>query len=102
MGGSFLKFSNCRVYDLKVPASTGTTTRLIDRRKTDELQDGVARQVRHLWLRLSLGRLMPYNIVKDGDKWAVRSESGKTLGRHLNKRDAIQQKIAVEINEGIK
>jgi len=45
---------------------------------------------------------MPYNIVKDGDKWAVRSGSGKTLGRHLNKRDAIQQKIAVEINEGIK
>ena len=45
---------------------------------------------------------MPYKVLKSGGKWAVVSESGKTLGRHLNKRDAIQQKIAVEINEGIK
>ena len=45
---------------------------------------------------------MPYKIIKSGNKWSVVSESGKTLGRHLNKRDAIQQKIAVEINEGIK
>ncbi len=45
---------------------------------------------------------MPYTVVQDGDKWAVRSDKGTTIGRHLNKRDAIQQKIAVEINEGIK
>ena len=45
---------------------------------------------------------MPYSIVQDGAKWAVRSDKGTTIGRHLNKRDAIQQKIAVEINEGIK
>lgn len=45
---------------------------------------------------------MPYTVVQDGTKWAVRSDKGPTIGRHLNKRDAIQQKIAVEINEGIK
>ena len=45
---------------------------------------------------------MPYSVVQDGTKWAVRSDKGTTIGRHLNKRDAIQQKIAVEINEGIK
>jgi hypothetical protein len=45
---------------------------------------------------------MPYSVVQDGAKWAVRSDKGTTIGRHLNKRDAIQQKIAVEINEGIK
>lgn len=45
---------------------------------------------------------MPYSVVQDGAKWAVRSDKGTTIGRHLNKRDAIQQRIAVEINEGIK
>lgn len=45
---------------------------------------------------------MPYTVVQDGAKWAVRSDKGTTIGRHLNKRDAIQQKIAVEIKEGIK
>jgi hypothetical protein len=32
----------------------------------------------------------------------VVSDKGTTVGRHLNKRDAIQQKIAVEMEEGIK
>ena len=91
------------MYALKVTGFTGTIVRRTRLRKTDELQRGGARQVRELYVSLSRGLLlMPYNVVKDGDKWAVRSESGKTLGRHLNKRDAIQQKIAVEINEGIK
>jgi hypothetical protein len=42
---------------------------------------------------------MPYKIVDSGGKWSVVSPSGRTLGRHVNKRDAIQQKIAVELNE---
>ena len=45
---------------------------------------------------------MPYSVIKSGGKWAVRSDKGTVIGRHVNKRDAIQQKIAVEINEGIK
>jgi hypothetical protein len=43
---------------------------------------------------------MPYKVVQSAGKWAVVSDKGTTVGRHLNKRDAIQQKIAVEINEG--
>ena len=45
---------------------------------------------------------MPYNVVKSGAKWAVVSDRGTTIGRHLKKNDAIQQKIAVEMEEGIK
>ena len=45
---------------------------------------------------------MPYSVVKSGDKWAVRSDKGTVIGTHAKKNDAIQQKIAVEINEGIK
>jgi len=45
---------------------------------------------------------MPYKVIKSGGKWAVISENGRTIGRHLNKNDAIQQKIAVEMQEGIK
>lgn len=45
---------------------------------------------------------MPYKVVSSGGKWAVVSDKGTTIGRHLNKRDAIQQKIAVELEEGIK
>lgn len=45
---------------------------------------------------------MPYSVIKSGGKWAVRSDKGTVIGRHVNKRDAIQQKIAVEIKEGIK
>ena len=45
---------------------------------------------------------MPYSVIKSGKKWAVRSDKGTVIGRHTNKRNAIQQKIAVEINEGIK
>ena len=44
---------------------------------------------------------MPYRIKEEGGKWAVVSESGRTIGLHVNKRDAIQQKIAVEMQEGI-
>jgi hypothetical protein len=44
---------------------------------------------------------MPYKIKQSGGKWAVVSEGGTTIGRHINKRDAIQQKIAVEMQEGI-
>ena len=45
---------------------------------------------------------MPYSVIESGGKWAVRSDKGTVIGRHTNKRDAIQQKIAVEIKEGIK
>jgi hypothetical protein len=45
---------------------------------------------------------MPYNVTKDGGKWAVVSDKGQTIGRHLKKNDAIQQKIAVEIEEGVR
>ena len=45
---------------------------------------------------------MPYSVIKSSGKWAVRSDKGTVIGRHVNKRDAIQQKIAVEIKEGIK
>ena len=45
---------------------------------------------------------MPYDVRKSGEKWAVVSNKGTVIGRHANKRDAIQQKIAVEIKEGIK
>jgi len=45
---------------------------------------------------------MPYNVVKSGAKWAVVSESGRTIGRHLKKNDAIQQKVAAELEEGIR
>jgi hypothetical protein len=44
---------------------------------------------------------MPYTVKESGGKWSVVSESGTTIGRHVNKRDAIQQKIAVEMQEGI-
>jgi hypothetical protein len=44
---------------------------------------------------------MPYRIKESGGKWAVVSDTGTTIGRHINKRDAIQQKIAVEMQEGI-
>ena len=43
---------------------------------------------------------MPYKIKADGSDWLVVSENGNSIGRHLNKRDAIQQKIAVEMQEG--
>ena len=45
---------------------------------------------------------MPYRVVKDGGKWAVVSDRGRTIGRHLKKNDAIQQKIAVEMEEGVR
>lgn len=45
---------------------------------------------------------MPYSIHKQGDKWAVKSDKGTLIGTHAKKNDAIQQKIAVEIKEGIK
>lgn len=45
---------------------------------------------------------MPYSVIKSGGKWAVRSDKGTIIGTHAKKNDAIQQKIAVEINEGIK
>jgi len=45
---------------------------------------------------------MPYTVVQDGAKWAVRSNKGTVIGTHAKKNDAIQQKIAVEIKEGIK
>lgn len=45
---------------------------------------------------------MPYSVIKSGDRWAVRSDKGTVIGTHAKKNDAIQQKIAVEINEGIK
>jgi hypothetical protein len=45
---------------------------------------------------------VPYKVIKSGGKFAVVSDSGRTIGRHLNKRDAIQQKIAVELEEGVR
>ena len=45
---------------------------------------------------------MPYKVTKSGGKWSVVSDKGTTVGRHLNKRDAIQQKIAVELEEGVR
>ena len=45
---------------------------------------------------------MPYRVTKSGGKYSVISDKGTTIGRHLNKRDAIQQKIAAEMEEGIK
>lgn len=45
---------------------------------------------------------MPYSVTKQGNKWAVRSDKGTVIGTHAKKNDAIQQKIAVEIKEGIK
>jgi hypothetical protein len=45
---------------------------------------------------------VPYRVIRSGGKWSVVSEKGSTIGRHLNKRDAIQQKVAVEMEEGIK
>jgi hypothetical protein len=45
---------------------------------------------------------MPYKVTKSGGKWAVISENGRTIGRHLNKNDAIQQKIAAEMEEGVR
>jgi hypothetical protein len=45
---------------------------------------------------------MPYKVQKDGGKWAVVSETGRTIGRHLKKNDAIQQKIAAELEEGVR
>jgi hypothetical protein len=52
---------------------------------------------------VTLGKVktVPYKIKESGGKWSVVSESGTTIGRHVNKRDAIQQKIAVEMQEGI-
>jgi hypothetical protein len=44
---------------------------------------------------------MPYKVRQDGAQWAVVSDKGTTIGRHLKKGDAIQQKIAVELQEGI-
>ena len=44
---------------------------------------------------------MPYTVTQQGSKWAVKSDKGTVIGTHLNKRDAIQQKIAVEIKESI-
>jgi hypothetical protein len=44
---------------------------------------------------------MPYTVKESGGKWAVVSDTGRTIGKHVNKRDAIQQKIAVEMQEGI-
>jgi hypothetical protein len=45
---------------------------------------------------------MPYSIQKRGDKWAVTTPSGKTVGTHTKKNDAIQQMVAVSLKEGIK
>lgn len=45
---------------------------------------------------------MPYSVTKQGSKWAVTSDKGTVIGTHAKKNDAIQQKIAVEIKEGIK
>ncbi len=44
---------------------------------------------------------MPYQIVKRGDKWAVTTPSGTTVGTHAKKNDAIQQMVAVSIKEGV-
>ena len=39
-------------------------------------------------------------ITKEGNSWVVRSEStGKVLGRHKTKRDALMQLRAVEANK---
>jgi hypothetical protein len=45
---------------------------------------------------------MPYKVVKSGGKFAVVSDNGRTIGRHLKENDAIQQKIAAEMEEGIR
>ena len=45
---------------------------------------------------------MPYRVTKSGGKYSVISDKGTTIGRHLNKRDAIQQKIAAEMEEGVR
>jgi hypothetical protein len=44
---------------------------------------------------------MPYTVRQQGPQWAVMSDKGTVIGRHLKKSDAIQQKIAVELQEGI-
>lgn len=39
-------------------------------------------------------------VAKEGSEWVVRAEStGKVLGRHKTKRDALAQLRAVEANK---
>lgn len=38
-------------------------------------------------------------IVKQKNQWVVKSKSGKVLGRHKTKRDAMRQLAAVEANK---
>lgn len=38
-------------------------------------------------------------ISKEGDKWVVKSKSGKVLGKHDSKEDALKQLAAVEISK---
>lgn len=45
---------------------------------------------------------MPYKITKRGNGWAVTTPSGKTVGTHSSKDDAIKQMVAASLREGIK
>lgn len=38
-------------------------------------------------------------ITRDGDKWVVHAESGKVLGTHDSKADAVRQLAAIEANK---
>lgn len=43
--------------------------------------------------------IIPEVIEKSGNKWIVKSKSGKTLGTHTTKRQAVKQLAAIEINK---
>lgn len=38
-------------------------------------------------------------IVKEGSQYIVKSKSGKVLGKHKRKKDALDQLRAIEINK---
>ncbi len=44
--------------------------------------------------------LVEKKVAKEGNEWVVRSEStGKVLGRHKRKQDAMEQLRAIEANK---
>lgn len=45
---------------------------------------------------------MPYTIRQKGSQWIVVSESGRTLGTHDTKDQAIKQMVAVSLAENKK
>jgi len=38
-------------------------------------------------------------IAKEGSRWGVRATSGKLLGKHRTKKDAVRQLAAVEASK---